>query len=414
MRSGEYTIRVMKTLFFYATERTVVTDGQTATLNIAMKPNFAAITFNADGDIYVNDERKANGQWSGHLPEGTYKVEVRKASHHPTITSIETKTGEIRTIHLDVPKPIYGSLDVKANAYATIFVDNVRQNATPFLIKRLLIGNHNIELQAEGYHPYNQTINIEEGKTATINAILQEIPKIAALKITSIVDASVELNGKFLGRTPRIISDLPLGNTELTFSAVGYKTLDKTINLVQGNNEIYGELKQSKRAKPKVFLNYVFSPTAPLGMTFGYCKRAGVYLSFKTDVKLTSTQPESSESSESYSYIVEEANISTVDFNEREYYRMALTTGLMVRLFKGCYLYGGFGYGAYGAAYRIANTKAYYCPDLQKGWEVESGVNIVLWNHLALSVGYNTILSDNSQRFGDVHVGIGIAIGKKE
>jgi hypothetical protein len=179
-----------------------------------------------------------------------------------------------------------------------------------------------------------------------------------------------------------------------------------------GNEEISGDIQFTVEGtnvapiKTKVFVEYVFSRAAPLGFTFGVCKRWGGYLSFKTDAVLARKAPSSGDGK----YIVKEADFSTIDFDERKYYRLAWTTGIMLRLFKGCYLYSGLGYGAYGAAYQIVDTRAYYCPDLQKGLEVEGGMKIVLWNFLALSAGYNTILlSGNSQRFSDVNFGVGFS-----
>ncbi|MDR2848504.1 MAG: hypothetical protein LBV39_05300, partial [Bacteroidales bacterium] len=108
--------------------------------------------------------------------------------------------------------------------------------------------------------------------------------------------------------------------------------------------------------------------------------------------------------------IITEAEINRVDFKSKQYVRLSATTGLMVRLFgrrtvRG-YLYAGAGYGIYGAAYRI-NASRYFCPDLQKGIEAEGGVILSVW-HLHLSAGYSTLFSDSPQRFGDMHVGVGI------
>jgi hypothetical protein len=397
MRNGEHTVRVMKTFYFPITQTTTVNDGQTATVNIAMKPNFAALTFKADGDIYVNDERKATGQWSDRLPPGLYKVEVRKASHRSTLTTVEAKAGDTRTIQLDAPTPIYGSLDVKANVYAAIFVDNVKQNTTPFLIGSLLIGKHEVKLQADGYHAYQQTVEVTEGKMAAINATLQELPKTAPLKITANVAATVEVNGEKVGFTPKT-ADVPLGSAKVTFSAPNYITLDKTINVVQGYNGIYGLLKP--RQKLKFFAEYIYSPTAPLGLSLGYCKQWGAYMQFKT-------------SRDFGAYNVKPETISYIDFDENRYSRLALTAGATVQVFKYCYLFAGLGYGSYGAAYMV-DKNDYYCPSLQKGVEVEGGVKIMIYdNFTSFSAGYNTIFSSSSKQFADVHFGVGISFSTK-
>jgi uncharacterized protein (TIGR02145 family) len=175
MRSGEHAVRVMKTLYLPANEHTTVSDGQTTTLNISMKPNFAALTFNADGDIYVNDEYKAAGTWNGRLTPGVYKVEARKPSHRSSLTTIEAKAGETRTVALDAPVPIYGSLNITANVTAQIYVDDKPTGeTTPYLMNRVLVGNHNIELRANGYEPYKQVVEVTEGKITDIQSALQK------------------------------------------------------------------------------------------------------------------------------------------------------------------------------------------------------------------------------------------------
>jgi hypothetical protein len=140
-----------------------------------MKPNFAALTFNADGDIYVNDEYKAAGAWPGRLAPGVYKVEVRKQGHRSSFTTIEAKAGETRTIALEAPVPVYGSLNITANVTAQIYVDDKPTGeVTPYLMNKVLVGSHSVELRADGYQSHKQTVEIQEGKTANIQSELQK------------------------------------------------------------------------------------------------------------------------------------------------------------------------------------------------------------------------------------------------
>ncbi|GHT21141.1 hypothetical protein AGMMS4957_09480 [Bacteroidia bacterium] len=152
------------------------------------------------------------------------------------------------------------------------------------------------------------------------------------------------------------------------------------------------------------WLEYAYSKTAPLQFALGVCGRVGGYARVKTDVNF------SDGNNRVFNFnIVDDAGLSKVDFNDKKYYRFAVTGGLMVRLFEWCYLYGGAGYGKYGAAYKITDDeKTYYCPDFKKGLEVEGGMILKL-GIVSLSVGYNTLLrGSNSQRFSDVSVGIGL------
>jgi hypothetical protein len=134
---------------------------------------FAAITLTGAGDIYVNDEHKGADTWSGRLMPGSYKVEVKKAAHRNSVAAIEVKAGEDKMIPLQDPTPIYGSLNISANAEAAIFIDDVKQKeTTPAIIQNVLIGKHEIELQAGGQSE-KQSVEVMEGKIAELNVSLQ-------------------------------------------------------------------------------------------------------------------------------------------------------------------------------------------------------------------------------------------------
>ncbi|WP_158648352.1 PEGA domain-containing protein [Candidatus Symbiothrix dinenymphae] len=399
---GKHQYTIEAPMYYPLNGQIEIRASEKSSLTPDLKPAFAVITLTGDGDIYVNDERKGAGRWSERLMPGSYKVEVKKALHRPSVSSFEVKAGENKTIPLQAPAPIYGSLNISANVVdATIFIDGVKhKDNAPTIIKEVLIGKHTIELQAKGCKPDKQTVEVQEGKIAEIKAQLDKIV-LANLQITSTPSSTVSINGARIGSTPTTKEDLPLGQTFVSFEASGYERLEKTMNLTAGHNEIHGKLK--KEIKTFVWLEYLYSGTAPLGFTIGGCGKWGGYIRFKTDVHFDGAPSDDGA----------DIDFSNIDFDKREYYRLAWTAGLMARLFKGCYLYGGAGYGKYGAAYQIVDTENYYCPDLQKGLDVEGGMVLHL-GPIALSAGYNTLLlSGSKQRLSDVSVGVAIALMSK-
>jgi hypothetical protein len=179
-----------------------------------------------------------------------------------------------------------------------------------------------------------------------------------------------------------------------------------------GNEEISGDIKfkvegeaYTSPFKPvaailPIGISYSFAET--FGLSIGYCNKWGGYFNFKTRGL-------------SDGYLID-VDISDVDFKGRIYYRQAYSAGVMRHLVNfsknnanGLYLYGGLGYGEYGAAYLVSST-VYYRPELQKGMEAEAGI-IAVFGVWTLSCGYNTLFTFSSQRqFADVHIGIGINI----
>jgi hypothetical protein len=248
IRSGAHTVHVVKTLYSPADEKITVSDGQTTTLHIAMKPNFAALTFNADGDIYINEEYKAGGTWNGRLTPGVYKVEVRKPSHRSSVATITSEAGKDKTVSLEAPEPIYGSLEMKeTNVKAGIFIDGENRGTTPVIINRVLVGSHTLEMRAEGYKPHRQTIEIQEGKVLPISVELQEEEKTGSLNIKANTHAAVSVDGRHAGYTPTAATNLSLGKKKVFFQA-------------------NGELKRKPVIHPALLIGYRMSPpTSYLG-----------------------------------------------------------------------------------------------------------------------------------------------------
>ncbi|GHV68938.1 hypothetical protein FACS1894199_16940 [Bacteroidia bacterium] len=148
-------------------------------VNAVMQPNFATLTFTADGDIYINDVRKATDKWTDKFSPGTYKVEVKKEAHRSSVVAVTVKAGENKTIPLQVPTPIVGSLNISSNVVgASIFIDGAKHSeTTPILIKGMLIGKHDIQLQHKDYKPMKKTVEKREGKLDIVKITLQEKDK---------------------------------------------------------------------------------------------------------------------------------------------------------------------------------------------------------------------------------------------
>jgi hypothetical protein len=220
LSSGTHAVRAMKEWYFPATETITVVDGDDKPVNISLQANFAQVTLNAKGDIYIEDQYKAAGRWSDRLPSGAYRVEVRKASHRSIVVSIEVKPGQDQTVNLPDPIPLYGSLDVNANVTgAEIYLDGEFAEKSPAIVQKVLIGEHILDLLSDGYKTYRQTVTVEEGKMLHVSPALQE-------------------DGSFLQR------------------------------------------QKKKPVKTVFFAGYRGSLNAPAGISLGVCRAAGGYLSF--------------------------------------------------------------------------------------------------------------------------------------
>jgi hypothetical protein len=217
------------------------------------------------------------------LPLGRTEVIFRREGYE-TLTKTITLVKGYQEIYGDLIKeiPKTATLKIDATFPAAIEINGKNVGTSPKTIDNLLLGKTEVIFRREGYAPLTKTINLVRGNNELYGYLVKEFPKTATLRVDANVIATIGINGKNVGASPKTVQDLPLGRTQVTFDAYGYKTLEKTINLVQGYNEIHGDLKRGKITEPKFFIEYVYSKTAPIGLFLGYCKQFGGYLQFKT------------------------------------------------------------------------------------------------------------------------------------
>ncbi|MBR0202601.1 MAG: SUMF1/EgtB/PvdO family nonheme iron enzyme [Bacteroidaceae bacterium] len=153
-------------------------------VTVNLKPNFAAITLTAPSgaEIWVDEQRKGTGSWTGNLGAGVHIFEARLAGHRPSQRRYDLVVANgPQTISLEAPKPIVGEAEITSNpALADIYIDGKKVGQTPQLISNLLVGSHSIKLSRKGYADYISTLTVKEGETASLTATMkkQETPAI--------------------------------------------------------------------------------------------------------------------------------------------------------------------------------------------------------------------------------------------
>jgi hypothetical protein len=163
---------------------------------------------------------------------------------------------------------------------------------------------------------------------------------------------------------------------------------------------------------PTTFIDWRISPpTSYVGMSLGMARRWGGYGAFRASTSMFNPYPNvlGGETGEG-------AVIDDLSAFDKTYNRFSLTLGVMLRLDKWLYLYGGVGGGMYGPRYRYDvrdehNTFAVALadPGLTGGFEVEYGAKVNL-EGFTLSAGHSVIPGIN---FGELHFGVGVALAKR-
>lgn len=205
-----------------------------------------------------------------------------------------------------------------------------------------------------------------------------------------------------------------------------YKTGEAIVYMTQGSRYIniksdkFGSLrydfgtKLEKQVVYKMELKFVASdanrlrtlltPVVGVGSDFSYglmlgvAKKTGWYLKAKYDFKSLTTDTECDEAGNS-----PDGNAYWFT-GEKKSSRLAITTGLMLRLAKPLYLYGGAGWGYRKLAWETANGLWAECTDLSHSG-VEADLGCVL---RAKSVAFTAGVQTNSFKYWEATIGIGI------
>ena len=237
MPSGTYKVRLMKEMYDLVEETYVIEDGMTTNADINMSANYVNVTLttDADSDIYLDNEFKAKGKWTGRVSLGSHYAEARKMYHKTSVQKIELKKGDKGDIVLESPQPINGHIDINSTPMkADIYIDGKHYGTTPKIISNILIGNHELRLEKEGCATLTKDIVVEEGKTLSLNEKLSTGKEIVVK--TDKTGDKVYVDDDYIGDTPLTIN---LSYGKHSIKAVrGNQTATKDIDVKIDNKEV--------------------------------------------------------------------------------------------------------------------------------------------------------------------------------
>ena len=124
--------------------------------------------------IYVNDQLRGASPWSGQLSAGNYLFEARRENYYTGKTSLTLAERDNRQITLPALTPITGTLDVSYQPLnAEVWIDGSKAGTSPDIFRKLIIGEHHVELRADGYDTKQETVTIREGQTTQLSGQLE-------------------------------------------------------------------------------------------------------------------------------------------------------------------------------------------------------------------------------------------------
>lgn len=203
-KKGPYHLRVMKSNYYSLdTVINVKGEGKQQAINVALRPQFGTVVLtceDAQAELWLDKKMVGIGTWQGELSsQRSHLVEVRKAGHQSQSVSIVVKEGGTVKKTVGAPVPLYGTLNVDTNPKnCKVFVDGTELGNSP-LKQRLLVGEHSLRLERDGYKSVTESVNIEHNKTLAFKKTLEKGTVYASVSIKSGNGVKLYCDDNYLG-----------------------------------------------------------------------------------------------------------------------------------------------------------------------------------------------------------------------
>lgn len=179
--------------------------------------------------VYLNDEYVGNTPLDNYKTEyGSYRYRLELGNYHNASGIVELNSPrEEQTITL---KPAFGSIRVNSSVGgAQVLLDGQNTGKTsPCTLDVVASGRHTIVVQLQRYTTAQQTIDVKDGETTAVEAVLQ--PRFAMVSIESVDGAQISIDGRQVGTTS-YRGELLEGYHDIEVSKAHHRNVEKQVKV---------------------------------------------------------------------------------------------------------------------------------------------------------------------------------------
>ena len=202
-------------------------------VTVACQPVEAEVFLN--GDLVGKANSKANLRVDD-LLEGSYRLELVAPGYRSWLDTVVISPKSQLTVNASL-SALPGNLVVSSQPVdAQVILDGKPVGRTPLEIKNIEEGEHRLKLELPNYYPNEQKVFINSGQSTQLNTQLRI--RLGFLDIAALPNgASVNLNGRFYGKSPVRVDKVEPGKVEVEITSAGYRTF-KEVYSVKPNDTI--------------------------------------------------------------------------------------------------------------------------------------------------------------------------------
>jgi len=199
---------------------------KSGTISIKSKPTNAK--------LYVDGKEVGNTPVTVKPVRGIHEMEIRMDGYEIWRENVDVQADKEKTLTATLQLNTGTILVESEPANAKIYLDDKEAGKTPATI-RPVCGTHTVEIRADGYEVWRQSVEVEADKEKSLTAALQ-IKTSSILVESEPANATIYLDGIEAGITPDTLRSIIPGRHMVEVKMDGYKAWSKSI-VVKANKE---------------------------------------------------------------------------------------------------------------------------------------------------------------------------------
>jgi hypothetical protein len=165
---------------------------------------------------------------------GAHVIEIRAEGVQPHTETVTVASGGRVTVNAQlqpVRRPGGNLLVLTQPEGAMVLVDGQERGNSPATIEDVPAGTHIVEARRRGYEGESQSVQVEEGRQATVRVVLTEAAR-GGLRVTSsIPGAEVLLDGQSIGTTPLSHGEIEAGEHTVVVRSQGHRDWERRVTV---------------------------------------------------------------------------------------------------------------------------------------------------------------------------------------
>ena len=237
LKSGTYSVKVVKNMYKSYEEQVTVSDNETLTLKVQLQPNFGRISFKSVNEfhgahVYIDNERVGQLPFTtDKLASGTYRIKILKSLYKPfeqqvTVTDNNTTSLDVTLV------PNFANITLTTDTESEIWIDG-RQRGKGKCTLNLELGEYTVEVKRPSHRTVSDVITVSELTDRTIQ-LSSPTPIYGIMDISSTPSrATVLVDGVEVGQTPLILDNVLVGSRKVTLKKEGYELYEKAVTFTE-------------------------------------------------------------------------------------------------------------------------------------------------------------------------------------